>query len=157
MDDSEYKNILAKMCNLCARGEKCEFDIIQKLLKFEIDEDSQQKIIEYLKDNNYINNQRYADAFANDKFKFNKWGKLKIRQNLKFKKIENIYIDKSLSSLEYDDYKITLLNILMKKRKQIKDKNELVVRQKLLSHAVSKGFEMDLVLELISNHKLSQI
>jgi len=157
MDDDEYKRILAKMCSLCARGEKCEFDIVQKLTKLEVDNESQQKIIGYLLSNNFIDNQRYANAFVNDKFKFNKWGKQKIKQNLKFKRIENIYIDTSLSSLDNDDYKKVLVDILKKKRKQIKDKQEFVVRQKLLNHAVSKGFEMELVFEIITSYNLSQI
>ena len=157
MEDDEYKRILAKMCSLCARGEKCEFDIIQKLTKLEVDNESQQKIIEYLVSNSFINNQRYANAFVNDKFKFNKWGKQKIKQNLKFKRIESIYIDASLSSLDNGDYKKVLVYVLEKKRKQIKDKDELIVRQKLLNHAVSKGFEMDLIFEIITTHNLSQI
>ncbi len=157
MDDNEYKRILARMCSLCARGEKCEFDIIQKLIKLEIDKESQQKIMEYLVSNNYINNQRYANAFVNDKFKFNKWGKQKIKQNLKFKRIENIYIDTSLSNLNSDDYKRVLLDVLKKKRKQIKAGNEFEIRQKLLNHAVSKGYEMELVFEIILNRNLSQI
>lgn len=157
MDENEFKKILLKMCNLCARGEKCEFDILQKLNKLEIDDEIKNVVIEYLKKNNYINHQRYADAFVNDKFKFNKWGKQKIRQNLKTKRIEDIYIDKSLSSLNSDDYKDILLQLLKNKRKQLKEKNEFRLKQKLVNYAISKGFEMGVVLETISNNHLSQI
>jgi len=157
MDENEFKNILLRMCNLCARSEKCEFDIEQKLNKLEIDDESKDEIIEYLKVNNYINNQRYTDAFVNDKFKFNKWGKQKIRQYLKFKRIETIFVEKSLNNLNEDDYVNILTEILRSKRKQIKDENEYKVMQKLVNHAISKGFEIDLVLKIISNNNLSQI
>jgi len=157
MEDKEYKSILSKMCSLCARREKCEYDILQKLIKLEVDDSNQKRIIEYLHENNYINHQRYADAFVNDKFKFNKWGKRKIRQNLKFRQIESKYIEVSLSNLNYDDYKSILEDILRKKRKQITDKNEFKIKQKLLNHAVSRGFEAELIFEIISNLKLSQI
>jgi len=157
MEGKEFKRILTRMCNFCARGEKCVFDITQKLIKLEVNKEDELKIINYLIDNNFINNQRYAEAFVNDKFKFNKWGKQKIRQNLKFKKIESNFIEAALSNLNYDDYIKVLTTILINKRKQIKDKNEFVIKQKLLNHAISKGFEADVIFEVISKHQLSQI
>lgn len=149
MDENKYKNILSKMCSLCARGEKCEFDILQKLDKYEITINDKERITTYLIDNNYINNERYANAYVNDKFKFNKWGRNKIRQNLKFKKIDNKFIEKALDDINVTDYELELNSILLKKRKQIKDTDKYKIKQKLVNHAVSKGYELDLILNAI--------
>jgi len=157
MNENDYKQILAKMCNLCSRSEKCEFEIRQKLIKLDVDIVNSDKIITYLINNNFINNERYAQAYVNDKFKFNKWGKLKIKQKLQFNKIEFKYINTSLSNLNTDTYKEVLSIILIKKKKYINDTSNYTVKQKLINHAISKGYELDIILEVISEYQICQI
>ena len=73
------KDILKQMEMLCSRKEYCVFEINEKLKKFDISHSEKEAIIKTLENNNFIDELRYAKAYVNDKFKFNKWGRIKIR------------------------------------------------------------------------------
>jgi regulatory protein len=150
MDDDFYKQLLSKMCSYCAIYEKCKHDIYVKLDKYGASKLQQEQIIEYLETNNFINEERFANSFASDKFKFNKWGKNKIVYNLKEFKIEQKNIAEALNNINSDDYERVLLNLLKTKRAQIKDTDNYKIRQKLINYAISKGFEYELIYETIS-------
>ena len=78
---------LRQMASYCASAERCKSDITEKLKKKELDEESSQYIIAFLEKENYLNEERFCRAFVNDKFRFAKGGKLKMRQALNLKRI----------------------------------------------------------------------
>ena len=151
------KDALIKAQNLCAQQEKCESEIRTKLVTWKVKPDDFDKIIEQLKVDKYIDEQRYAVSFAKEKFKFNKWGKIKIDFALKQKSIPKEFIANALMEIQEDDYNSILLNELQEKLKSIKETDEYTIKSKLLRYALSKGFEngkvFDMVSKIIENNK----
>ena len=141
----EYKKSLNKMAALCSRSEKCESDISEKLNKFELTDDEKKSVIKYLKENKYIDNIRFAEFYVKDKFRFNKWGKIKIRAYLNQKQISSSVIDESLNKIDNDNYINVLKEILHKKKETLKEQDEFKLKNKLLRFAASRGFETQLI------------
>jgi regulatory protein len=144
-----YNKLLKQMAAFCSRSEKCEFDVREKLKKTEINLDRIDELVNYLKETKYIDNERYAGFFANDKFKFNKWGKQKIRIYLKQKQIESKFIEIALKSIDSKEYIKTLKAVIEKKRHLTKENDKYKLKEKLIRNALSKGFEMELIYKLL--------
>lgn len=150
-----YKNIslkdaLIKAQNLCAQQEKCESDIRKKLYDWKTLPIEHDKIIDLLKKDKFIDEQRYAISFAKEKFRFNKWGKIKIEFTLKQKNIPSDFINNALNEINELDYDSILENELIKKLKTIKDTDEYTIKTKLIRFALSKGFENGKVFDMVS-------
>ena len=144
------KDALIKAQNLCAQQEKCEFDIRKKLFAWKAKQDDFNEIIETLKAEKFIDDQRYAACFAKEKFRFNKWGKIKIEFALKQKNIPHHFISNALNEISDKEYETTLENELLKKLKTIKNTDEYTIKSKLLRYALSKGFENGKVFDTVS-------
>lgn len=141
---------LMKAQNICAMQEKCEFDIRKKLKDWKAKPNDFDDIINQLIDDKFIDEQRYAISFAKEKFKFNKWGKIKIEYTLKQKNIAADFIQKALHEINEEEYKSVLENELLKKIKSLKDSNKYTIKSKLARFAISKGFENGKVFDMIS-------
>lgn len=144
-------SFLDMACALCARGEKCAFDIEQYLIKKGADKEQISQVIEYLLENNYINHNRYVHSFINDKINFAHWGKNKIITALILKKINRKLIDEVFD--EFDEQLINQKTFLEidKKLKSLKnetDKQKL--KTKLLRFCFSRGFEINTCIEYIN-------
>ena len=98
-----------------------------------------------MEDENFLNEERFAKTFAGGKFRLKKWGKLKIRQELKLRGVSETNIGKALREIEEADYKQTLHELLEKKNSLDKSANPLEQKQKLVRFALSKGYEQDLI------------
>lgn len=141
------KEILSKAQNICSKKEMCIFDISKKLRIWEATEIEKEDIIQSLLNDKFIDERRYANAFTNDKFKFNKWGKIKISYHLKQKQIPNKFIQESLSQINDNEYFMTLKSIL--KSKLISLENKENKKEKLVRFAQSKGYSLDNILKAI--------
>ena len=105
MDENPlYKTALNKAMEQCAHREYCCEDIRNKLTAWGVRNSDSEKIIDVLVRENFINETRYAAAFVKDKFRYNKWGKIKISANLKFKKIPSDIIAEALDSIDNETY-----------------------------------------------------
>jgi regulatory protein len=135
---------------ICGKKETCKSEIIDKLKSWDIEENDFDEIITCLKNENFINEERFTQAYINDKLNFNKWGKLKIKYELSKKEIEEDIIEKALCKINKTYYLSVLNNELIKKNKSIKDENINKRRFKLVNFAKNKGFEYDLILQIIS-------
>lgn len=146
---------LLRMADLCARGEHCTSEIKEKLRKMMIPSDQATEIIEYLEENRYIENQRYANAFARDKVRFSGWGRHKIRMALMLKKISASEIAEALENIEENDYQEAITRVATAKARSL-DLKEYDDRTKLYRHLASKGFESarisKIIKELTTNH-----
>ena len=138
MDVEKAKHRLAR---LCSTKEICEFDAQRKLENWEIDYQKAKEIINWLTDNNFINNKRYAQFYVRDKFRFNKWGKIKLRYALRNKYIEDEFIEEAMNEINEEEYHQTLLLLLDKKQKIIKEKDSYTLKAKLMNFAYNKGYE----------------
>ncbi len=142
--------MILKAQNLCARQEKCVFDIRKKLYDWKLPIKNHDTVIDLLIKDQFINEQRYTLFFAKDKFHFNKWGKIKIEYTLKQKNIPYEYIKYALDEIPEMEYDKLLESELIKKLKTIKDKDEYTIKSKLVRFATSKGFENGKVFDVVS-------
>jgi regulatory protein len=151
MPDSElFKSALHKAMALCAGREYSPGEISSKLQSWGINDDESAKIIGFLKMDNFLNEERYALAFVKDKFKYYKWGKIKIAAHLKSKNISGEMIKNALDTIADETYKQTLVNLLSIHRRSVKAKNQYDLKAKLLRYGLSKGFESSLLYDLLN-------
>lgn len=146
----DKKEALRKAAALCSGKEKCVKDIKDKLKQWHVDESEYDFIIDYLCDNNYIDEKRYAQAFVNDKFRFNKWGNQKIRYALREKQINERLIDDALNQINEAEYLDEMLKIIEKKSLAIKDTDSNKVKTKLFRFAISRGIESDYANKIVT-------
>jgi len=146
-----FKIALEKAMAQCSRREYCSDDIRNKLSLWGVDNDDIGKILRILISDNFINEPRYATAFVRDKFKYNKWGKVKIASHLKSKKIPSEIIGPALDSIDHEHYIIFLRGLLEVHRRTVKAKNQMDLKAKLLRFALSKGFESSLVYDILND------
>lgn len=144
-----YKTALSKAMALCSRMEYCSGDIRKKMLSWGISTDDENKIVNTLVKENFINEKRYAKAFVRDKFRYNKWGKVKIAANLKAKGITGDIIETALGEIDNKEYADLIKNLIVSHRKTIKAKNQYDLKGKLLRYGLSKGFESGILYELL--------
>ncbi|SFD72159.1 regulatory protein RecX [Thermophagus xiamenensis] len=145
----DFKTALNKASSLCSRQEQCCFDIRKKLQKWNVLPDDQEKILDLLVQEKFIDESRFATSYVRDKFRFNNWGREKIRWQLKQKGISNENIDHALAQIDEDEYKKTLSSLLKKKKEQLKNTEFNKVKAALIRNAVSKGFEMDIIFPIV--------
>jgi regulatory protein len=151
MPDSElFRASLAKAMALCASREYCESEVHAKLALWGLNDSESYRLTGLLKKDNFINEERYATSFARDKFKYNKWGRLKISAHLKAKRIPPEIIRLALESIDSDTYKSTLESLLSAHRRTIKAKNQYDLKAKLMRYGLSKGFESGILYELLN-------
>ena len=116
-------------------------DVYEKLKAWEVDPKQAEEIVQHLIDENFLNEERFAKAFVKDKFRFNKWGKIKIKYALKQKRLDNALIDKALASIDDGEYEEMLASILQTKLKSLKWEYEYEKMGKLFNFAQNRGFE----------------
>jgi regulatory protein len=140
---------LTKAQAYCAYQERCQQEMRDKLYEWGLHSEDVENIITELVLQNFINEERFAQIYTGGKFRIKKWGRIKIKQGLKQKKISDYCIKKAFKELEGDIYTETLKEVIEKKSKLLKEKHPLKRNYKLAQHAISKGFESDLVREVI--------
>lgn len=143
------KEALIKAQNLCANSEKCIFDIRKKLYDWNIAPDDIENIIGLLIADKFIDENRYAEYFVRDKFRFNKWGRIKIEFALKQKQIPFDIIHKALLEIDETEYRKSLQKELIKKQTNIKATTTYKLKEKLLRFAQSRGYEAEISLSEI--------
>lgn len=154
----EKKNIkltpsqaLLKAANFCAYQERSHYEVTQRLAEWGIYGIDAQEILLQLIEQNYVNEERFAVAFAGGKFRVKQWGRVKIKLELKQHKVSDYCINKALSEIDDDAYFTTLQNELDKKWNQTKDANLLSKRAKVARYLLGRGFEQDLIWSLLKN------
>jgi len=129
----------------CAQAEHCEQEMRDKMKRWEIDETAQNRIIDRLVKERYIDNERYARAFVKDKIRYNKWGRRKVQQALWMKRIDNDIQQRVLDEIDDKEYLDVLRPLLKQKRKSTKAANNYELNQKLVRFALGRGFTFDII------------
>src|SRR5690606_37513522 len=106
-----------------------------------------EEVISELIQTNFLNEERFAIAYTLGKFRMKNWGRLKIKQGLKLKRVSEKLITKALKQLDGDEYYITLTKVLEKKSALLKEKDPFKKRSRLFQYASGRGVESDLILE----------
>ncbi|MBR4561294.1 MAG: RecX family transcriptional regulator [Bacteroidales bacterium] len=144
--------VLDKMAKYCAYQERCVKEVRDKLKTFDIAEEDKTKILDYLLDNRFVNDERYAKAFVRGKVNQSGWGINKIRFHLIQKGIDKDIIEEALGQTDEEVYRQRLIEILKTKAKTIKAASDFEKKRKLAAYAMQKGFEGSLVWEVLKEY-----
>ncbi|MDD2595216.1 MAG: regulatory protein RecX [Bacteroidales bacterium] len=136
------EQILNRMRALCSKGEKCRSDIFKKIESYNID--SPQELVDILCRENFIDDRRYAAAFARDKSSLQGWGEMKIRLALRRKGIEDTTIEEALDGIDCEQSQKKLVSILKAKYKLLeREKDQDVRNAKLFRFAMGRGYKYE--------------
>lgn len=141
--------VLEKMAKYCAYQERCVKDVKDKLKSFDLPEKEKTEILDYLLDNRFVDNERFAKAFVRGKVNQSGWGVNKIRFHLMQKGIDKELIDEALGQTDEEVYRQRLIDILKTKSKTVKAASDYEKKRKLAAYAMQKGFEGPLVWEVV--------
>jgi regulatory protein len=149
-ENSLVKTALNKAMALCARREYCSGEIRAKLESWNLNDSEINSVISTLIKEDFVNDKRYTEAFVRDKYRHNKWGKVKIAAHLKAKNISSEQISSALASLDEDQYRQMIRDTLDSHRKFVKAKNQYDLKGKLLRFGFSKGFESHILYDILN-------
>jgi len=143
--------VLDKIAKYCAYQERCTKDVRDKLKTYDILQEDREKILDYLLDNRFVNDERFAKSFVRGKINQSGWGMNKIRFHLIQKGIAKEIIDEALRQTDEEVYRQRLIDILKTKSKTVKAETEFEKKRKLAAYAMQKGFEGGLVWEVVKD------
>ena len=144
-----YEQALSRAASFCSTSEHCSSEIRKKVLQWGLASSQAEDIVSYLTKEKYIDNSRFCRAYCLDKFRYNHWGRIKIAQMLHMLEMGSSDINDGLDAIPEEEYQEVLTHILEQKNRQLKDTDPYIRKGKLVRHAVSKGFETDLILKTV--------
>ena len=130
---------------LCAQAEHCQWEMQEKMRRWELPEEEQARVMQRLVSERYVDDERYARAFVKDKVRYNKWGRRKVEQALWQKHIDEDIRQRVLDEVDDSEYLAVLKPLLQQKRRSTKAANDYELNQKLVRFAVSRGFTFDII------------
>jgi len=151
---TDEKVALAKAEHFCAYQERAQQEVRNKLYDWGLWPDAVENIIVKLIGDNFLNEERFAKAYVQGKFKQKGWGRIKIKQGLKIKRIPEKLLQKALLTIDSDEYFKMLIRVLSKKAELLTEKVPYKRRYKLQQYALSRGFENDLINDVLKNSEL---
>ncbi len=138
-----------KIASFCAYQERTQQEVRSKLYEYGIKTDEVEVIIVKLIEENFLNEERFAKAFAGGKFRVKKWGRNKIIRELEMRGLSQYCIKSGLKEIENEDYLSTIHEIINKKEPEIKAKNSYQKKYKIAVYLISRGFESELVWDIL--------
>ena len=141
---------------LCAQAEHCQYEMTEKMRRWELDEEAQARIMQRLVKERYINDERYARAFVKDKVHYNKWGRRKVEQALWQKHINEDIRQQVLDEVDDEEYIRILKPLLQQKRRSTKAANDYELNQKLMRFAMGRGFTFDIIRQCLKVDDLDE-
>jgi len=159
-DEIHYKKRLTKQQgrlkaeHFCAYQERCQLEVRDKLYSWGLFSNEVEEIIADLISDNFLNEERFALAYVAGKFRMKSWGKRKIKQGLAQKKVSERLIRDAMNSIDAADYYHTLFQLLEKKAALLAEKDGYKRKAKLAQYAVGKGYENDLIFDILNNNNL---
>jgi regulatory protein len=134
-----------QLAALCANAEHCQYEMLEKMKRWELSEEAQARVMAQLIEERYVDDRRYARAFVKDKIRYNKWGHRKVQQGLWMKRIDKEIQDEVLNEIDEKEYLNVLKPLLKQKRKSIKANSDYELNQKLVRFAYGRGFTFDII------------
>ena len=151
----DKRSALVKAESYCAYQERSQQEVRNKLYDWGLWKDDVENVISELIQNNFLNEERFANAYVSGKFNIKKWGKIKIKQGLKLKKVPDKMIMKALNTIDYDEYLKVILAAAEKKAAVLTEKDKYKRKYKLMTYLLGKGFESNLISEVLNDNNLS--
>jgi regulatory protein len=141
---------LEKIKHYCAYQERCHSEVREKLFDYGLNKNESDEILLYLIENNFLDEQRYAEQFAGGHFRRKKWGRIKIRYALRQKQISDPCIKKAFQVIDEEDYLKTLQQLFDEKKNTLRsEKNHFIRKKKIRDHLLQKGYEAGLIQDLL--------
>lgn len=141
------------MARYCAWRDRCTSETIQKLFDMGITGKDAEKIVKWLKEEKYLDDERFAHTFARGKFHNNRWGKIRIAMELKIRKINEATIEDALSEIAESEYLATVEELARKKWNELKDDDTYIKSQKTAASLSRKGYESELIWPVVEKIK----
>ena len=148
--DMTEQEAYLQLAALCAQAEHCQQEMRDKMRRWELDETVQNRIIDRLIKERYVDDERYARAFVKDKIRYNKWGRRKVQQALWQKHIDAEIQQRVLDEIDEKEYLDILRPLLKQKRKSIKAESDYELNQKLVRFALGRGFGFDIIRQCLN-------
>lgn len=138
-----------KLAARCAVSEYCCQDMERKMKGWGMDEVEVEKVVARLVKERFVDEERFAKAFARDKFRYNHWGRVRIELELKRRRIGQRLIEAALEEIDAEDNLEALREMMEKKRLSVKGRNEYEIRGKLIRFALGRGFAMEDIVKVV--------
>lgn len=145
-----YENALARAANLCARAEHCRFEIAAKLRQWRTDVQDAERILDWLEDGGFINEERFAQSFVHDKYRFDGWGRTKIRYTLRRYGIGDAAVEAAFREIDEEEYVGILRTLLETKSRHSAETDPYKKKASLFRYAMSRGYEPQLISKIVS-------
>ena len=149
------EKVKVRLAGMCVRAEQCRHDIVEKLKKADIPVADKRAILAELIEGKFIDDSRYARSFARDKVRLAGWGRRKVSQALRLKRIADADISSALEEIEDDEYAEVLMKVARRKAASL----DLAVYEdcaKLYRHLISRGFESNLITTVVKQLRAEQ-
>lgn len=146
--NEEQKQAFSKAAALCSRAEKSPASMRKKLIQWGLSSEDAEQVLQQLFQDTFLDEERFAASYVRDKFRFNRWGRVKIAFHLKAEGISSPMIATALDEIDEDDYRNTLTDLLADKIRKTKAANQYDLKAKIFRFAQSRGFEQDLILSV---------
>ena len=140
-----------KLKHYCAYQERCHSEVKEKLYNLGIWKKDHDEIIATLIEDNYLNEERFAIAYAGGRFRIKKWGRTKIKYELKQKQVSDYCIKKALKKIDEEDYLKVLGKLAKEKYASLKNDQPLIRKKKTITYLQQKGYEYELIIHSIEN------
>lgn len=141
---------IQKLKHFCGYQERSHSEVVDKLYNLGVWKKEHDNILATLIEENYLNEERFAIAYAGGKFRINNWGRVKIKYALKQKNVSEYLIKKAMKQIDEDSYMRTLTKLAEQKFTLLKGEQYLVRKKKTIDHLLQKGFESSLVTEIVN-------
>ncbi|MBK9758497.1 MAG: RecX family transcriptional regulator [Flavobacteriales bacterium] len=139
------QEVLPKARRYCALQERCHQEVRDKLYSWGSHQEEVEQVIGQLIGEGYLNEQRFAEHYAVSKFRQKGWGRVKIRESLKFKKVSAPCIKNGLAAIDDGEYSAYLANAVKKLRTKTKGRNEWEGEQRVKRYLMGRGFESEAI------------
>jgi regulatory protein len=145
--------ILNKLRRYCAYQERCHEEVRSKLLSLHVYGNELEEVINQLIEEDFLNEERFAMAYAGGKFRMKQWGRLKILKELKKRKVSEYCIKKAMREIEDAEYMKTIGKLIRTARSKYKKFNAFEANSRIATYLIGKGYEPELVWEQLKKEK----
>jgi len=146
---NSVEDILQKLEYYCSYQERCHIEVSEKLRSFVLNQEEKDKIIVHLIESNFLNEERFASLFSISKFHQKKWGKIRIKNELKARRISDYLVTKALKEIPSEEYEMTFETLAEKHWETITEKNSAKKRKKFCDYLLRKGWESERIYEKV--------
>ena len=136
----------------CSYRDRCTSEVEKKLREYALTDIQSAEIVEELRTSKFLDDVRFAHSFVSGKFRFNQWGRIRIRMELRLRKISDALIKDAIQSMDLDAYAETIASLAERKYRETERESDVWKRKaKVIRFLSSRGFEQDLIMDAVES------